>query len=712
MNTRFNVQEGSPYPRGATLTEKGTNFALFSANADKVEVCLFDEKGEKEISRIKMVGYTDQIFHVFIEDVAEGALYGYRVYGPYDPLRGHRFNHHKLLQDPYARRTFGDFVWCKEVYAYDINSPQKDLSFDTHDNSPFVPKSVVTDKPQLCVPSVFEKNKPHVPWHKTILYETHVRGFTQLNFAVPTEDRGTYAGLANSTVLEYIKNLGVTAIELLPVHGFIDEEFLIERNLQNYWGYNSIHFFAPHNAYSRSGSPEEFRAMVDAAHAHGLEVILDVVYNHTAEGNHLGPTISFRGIDNASYYMLEAQDKRFYANDTGCGNTLNLKNARVLQLVLDSLRYWATDMGVDGFRFDLATVLGRENYGFDSGSGFFDAIRQDPMLARCKLIAEPWDIGPGGYQLGNYPSGWSEWNDRYRDTCRRFWVGERGMLPEFARRIHGSSDIFEHGGRSPSASINFITSHDGFTLTDLVSYNNRHNLVNTEENRDGHNANYSSNYGEEGDTDNPGIIALRQRQRRNLLATLFLSQGTPMLLAGDELGRTQRGNNNAYCQNNEISWLDWDKLTDDDKALQEFVKYLIYLRQHYYLFTSKKYIHRPDKVSGDAEFYCQVRWISASGNEMKDMQWMERELQVVGWVLERKWLVNDEEKPDECLLLLFNASEQVVDFSFPQVDKLLSWDILLNTNEPSGKLSQVIQKTSSQSTDLMSHSIQLLEGHF
>ena len=712
MSTRFNVQEGLPYPRGATLTDKGANFALFSANADKVEVCIFDEKGEKEVSRVKMVGYTDQIWHVFIEGITEGTLYGYRVYGPYDPLRGHRFNHHKLLQDPYARRTFGNFVWSKEVYAYDINSPQKDLSFDTHDNSSFVPKSVVTNNPQLCVPSAFEENKPHVPWHKTILYETHVRGFTQLNFAVPAEDRGTYAGLANPAVLEYIKNLGVTAIELLPVHGFIDEEFLIERDLQNYWGYNSIHFFAPHNAYSRSGSPEEFRAMVDAAHAHGLEVILDVVYNHTAEGNHLGPTISFRGIDNASYYMLEAQDKRFYANDTGCGNTLNLKNARVLQLVLDSLRYWATDMGVDGFRFDLATVLGRENYGFDSGSGFFDAIRQDPMLARCKLIAEPWDIGPGGYQLGNYPSGWSEWNDRYRDTCRRFWVGERGMLPEFARRIHGSSDIFEHGGRSPSASINFITSHDGFTLTDLVSYNNRHNLVNTEENRDGHNANYSSNYGEEGDTENPEIIAVRQRQRRNLLATLFLSQGTPMLLAGDELGRTQRGNNNAYCQNNEISWLNWNGLTADDKALQEFVKYLIYLRQHYHLFTSKKYIHRPDKVSGDAEFYCQVRWISASGNEMKDMQWMERELQVVGWVLERKWLASDEKKPDEFLLLLFNASEEMINFVLPQVNNLLSWNILLNTHEPDGKPSQSILPSSEQSTALMSRSLQLLEGNF
>lgn len=712
MKTRFHVQEGLPYPRGATVTAKGTNFALFSANADKVEVCLFDKKGEKEISRINMVGYTDQIWHVFIEGVTEGALYGYRVYGPYDPLRGHRFNHHKLLQDPYTRRTFGDFVWCKEVYAYDIHSPQKDLSFDTHDNSPFVPKSVVIDKPQLCVPMAFEEHKPHVPWHKTILYETHVRGFTQLNFAVPTADRGTYAGLANPAVLEYIKNLGVTSIELLPVHGFIDEEFLTERNLQNYWGYNSIHFFAPHNAYSRSGSPEEFRAMVDAAHAYGLEIILDVVYNHTAEGNHLGPTISFRGIDNASYYMLEAQDKRFYANDTGCGNTLNLKNARVLQLVLDSLRYWATDMGVDGFRFDLATVMGRENYGFDSGSGFFDAIRQDPMLARCKLIAEPWDIGPGGYQLGNYPSGWSEWNDRYRDTCRRFWVGERGMLPEFARRIHGSSDIFEHGGRSPSASVNFITSHDGFTLTDLVSYDNRHNLINTEENRDGHNANYSSNYGEEGDTDNPAILAVRQRQRRNFLTTLFLSQGTPMLLAGDELGRTQRGNNNAYCQNNEISWLDWDGLTDDDKTLQEFVKYLIYLRKNYYSFTSKKYIHRPDKVSSDAEFYCQVRWISSSGNEMKDMQWMERELQVVGWILERKWLMKDDKNPDECLLLLFNASEKIVNFVLPKVNKLLSWNRLLNTDEADGKPLQTSLLTSNLPIALTSRSVQLLEGGF
>jgi len=496
----YTVTEGSPYPIGATPYENGVNFALFSAHAEKVELCLFDERGFNEIVRIQMTGFTDQIWHCFVENISEGQLYGYRVYGPYDPENGHRFNPHKLLLDPYAKKISGQFRWAPVLYGYDLDGAQQDLSIDTRDNSKVIPKGVVIGSTSLEDFSLNSHYKPLIPWRETIIYEMHVRGFTQLNLAVPIQDRGTFKGLAHPSAVDYIKSLGVTSIELLPVHGFVDEHFLVTQGMSNYWGYNSLHYFMPHTSYMTNNSPHEFRHMVDVYHDAGLEVILDVVYNHTAEGNHLGPTLSFRGIDNMSYYCLHAHDQRYYVNDTGCGNTLNVKHPRVLQMVMDSLRYWAADMGVDGFRFDLATVLGRESFGFDPGSGFFDAIRQDPILARCKLIAEPWDIGPGGYQVGNYPNGWSEWNDRYRDTVRRFWRGDDGIMPEFARRIHGSSDLFERNGRGPSSSINFITSHDGFTLHDMVTYKHRHNLANREQNRDGHSANYSDNYGEEGET--------------------------------------------------------------------------------------------------------------------------------------------------------------------------------------------------------------------
>ena len=451
----YTVRDGYAHTLGATCESDGVNFALFSAHASRVELCLFDEIGRVELARIEMPTCTDQVWHVFVEGIGSGTLYGYRVYGSYDPQRGHRFNPAKLLLDPYARHIDGEFRWGPSVYGYDVDSHVQDLDISTHDNIAEVPKSVVVSDEEMVLGDLPEPhtNKPYIPRNQTIIYETHVKGFTQLNLSVPAGDRGTYAGFGHPDVLSYIRDLGITSVELLPVHGFINEAFLENQDLSNYWGYNSLHFFAPHCGYSTSGHPKEFKRMVSAIHEAGLEVILDVVYNHTAEGNHLGPTLSFRGIDNASYYNLHNQDQRLYVNDTGCGNTLNLKHPRVLQMVMDSLRYWAHDMGVDGFSFDLAKVLGRESYGYDQVSGFFDALRQDPVLSKVKLIAEPWDIGPGGYQLGNYPSGWSEWNDRYRDTCRRFWKGDPGVLPEFARRIHGSSDLFEHSGREPSSSI-------------------------------------------------------------------------------------------------------------------------------------------------------------------------------------------------------------------------------------------------------------------
>lgn len=688
---KHNIQEGRPYPLGATCEQGGVNFALFSANAVKVELCLFDEIGRVEVARIPMQGYTDQVWHVFVEGIGSGKLYGYRVYGPYDPQRGHRFNPHKLLIDPYARHIDGVYRWTPTVFGYDPENPLGDLTMDTRDNASEIPKSVVVSAEEMELKDLPapHTNKPYLHRNELVIYETHVKGFTQLNLNVPSHDRGTYAGMAHPEVLSYIKGLGITAIELLPIHGFIDEHFLVNHNLSNYWGYNTLHFFAPHLDYCGSGHPVEFKRMVSAIHEAGLEVILDVVYNHTAEGNNLGPTLSFRGIDNVSYYSLQSHDPRYYANDTGCGNTLNVRHPRVLQMVLDSLRYWATEMGVDGFRFDLATVLGRESYGFDPGAGFFDAIRQDPALARVKLIAEPWDIGPGGYQLGNYPNGWCEWNDRYRDTCRRFWKGDPGVLPEFARRIHGSSDFFEHSGRAPAASINFISSHDGFTLHDLVSYKDKHNDANKEQNRDGHHTNFSENYGAEGDAKDLKIRALRERQKRNMLATLVLSQGTPMILAGDEFGRTQKGNNNAYCQDNEINWLDWQKIGEQDQLLLAFVRRIVEIRRTYPLLTAKRYIHRPDEP--DCDIKSVVRWVSCSGEEMHDFQWADQNTKTVGWILEQYPVENPAGSGcKDRILILFNTGDEDTDFCVPigtpDADGVEAqyWYWLLDTYEGNG----------------------------
>ncbi len=553
MNPINAVWPGRPNPRGATWDGEGVNFALFSEHAEKVELCIFDDAGRRELQRIELREQTDLIWHCYLPEARPGMLYGYRVHGPYQPEEGHRFNPNKLLLDPYARHIDGSVRWSDALFGYTVGSKREDLSFDRRDSARGMPKCKVID-PAF---TWGEDRRPRVPWNDMIIYETHVRGFTMRHPEVPPAMRGTYAGLSSAPAIEYLKRLGVTTVELMPVHAFVDDRYLVERGLANYWGYNTIGYFAPEAHYSASGKVAEFKTMVKTLHSAGLEVILDVVYNHTAEGNHLGPTLSFRGLDNACYYRLTPEDRRYYVDYTGCGNTLNMVHPRVLQMIMDSLRYWVTEMHVDGFRFDLASALARELHEVDRLGAFFDILRQDPVLSEVKLIAEPWDLGEGGYQVGNFPVGWSEWNDKYRDTMRAYWKGDGGLIGEFAQRITGSSDLYRRGGRRPHASINFVSAHDGFTLADLVSYNQKHNEANQEDNRDGHDNNLSWNCGVEGPTDDPAVRALRARQQRNLLATLLLSQGVPMLLAGDEIGRSQRGNNNAYCQDNEVSWIDW-----------------------------------------------------------------------------------------------------------------------------------------------------------
>src|SRR5215207_8480380 len=606
------VREGLPYPLGATWDGLGVNFAIFSANATKVELCLFDLEGRNELERVELPEYTDEVWHGYLPDARPGTTYGYRVYGPYEPKAGHRFNPNKLLLDPYARQLIGDLVWNPALFGYTIGSPDADLSFDKRDSARFMPKCRVVE-------SAFtwgRMRRPQTPWERTIFYETHLRGFTMQHPAVPRELRGTFSGLMQHEVIEYIKNLGVTAIELLPIHAFVDDSYLIEKGLQNYWGYNTIGYFAPQPRYLATPFINEVKEMVSHLHDAGIEVILDVVYNHTAEGNELGPTLSFKGIDNASYYRL-APEKRYYINDTGTGNTVNLSHSRVLQMVTDSLRYWAQEVQIDGFRFDLATILGREPHGFEEDGRFLDACRQDPALSQVKLIAEPWDCGPGGYQVGRFSPGWAEWNDRYRDTVRAYWRGNEGQLPELAARLTASADLFNKRGRKPWASVNVITAHDGFTLNDLVSYNAKHNEANGEENRDGHAHNLSSNYGVEGPTDDPAIREVRFRQMRNMLATLLLSRGTPMLLAGDEFARTQRGNNNAYCQDNEISWVDWT-LADANLPQVRFVQSLTALRRRYPILRRNRFL---STVINEAIGVKEVTWINVGGAEMREEDW-------------------------------------------------------------------------------------------
>ena len=660
---RPRVEAGLPYPLGATWDGKGVNFALFSANAERVELCVFDPRGRREISRLVLPEYTDEVWHGYLPEARPGMLYGYRVYGPYEPARGHRFNHHKLLLDPYAKALTGKLRWTDAHYGYRIGAQREDLSFDRRDNASAMPKCVVLEEAFTWA----EDHRPGIAWAETVFYELHVKGFTVQHPAVQPALRGTFAGLASPAVIAYLHDLGVTTVELLPVHAFVDDRRLAEQKLRNYWGYNTIGFFAPEPRYLQS-DPNEFKTMVKHLHEAGIEVVLDVVYNHTAEGNHLGPTLSFKGIDNASYYRL-AEDPRFYDDVSGTGNTLDLRHPRVLQMVTDSLRYWVDEMHVDGFRFDLAPALARENHGFARDAAFFKVLAQDPVLSRVKLIAEPWDVGLGGYQLGNFPPGWSEWNGKYRDTVRRFWRGEGGVLPELASRLAGSSDLFEHQGRRARASVNFITVHDGFTLNDLVSYDHKHNEANHEGNRDGTDDNLSWNCGVEGPTDDPEIVNLRERQKRNFIATLLLSLGVPLLLAGDEQGRTQRGNNNAYCQDNEISWLDWTGANARDLALAEFVKTMLRTRHEHPAFKRDAFFRgAPVDASGRKD----IAWMKPDGLEMAPDDWTH-DRRTIGFFFGARPM----------LFVAMNAAPDDVAFTLPDAAHI-SWSLVLDTGIEGG----------------------------
>ena len=667
------LREGLPYPRGATWQGKGVNFALFSANATRVELCLFDETGERETERIDLPEFTDEIWHGYVADVHPGSIYGYRVHGPYEPCNGHRFNPNKLVLDPYAQGHFGDLEWNPAVFGYHLESGD-DTTFDKRDSAPFMPKCVVVD------PNFDWRGAPArrgIPWDHTIVYELHLRGYTKLHPKVPEPWRGTYKGMTNE-VIEYIKSLGVTSVELLPVHTFINDSLLLDKGLTNYWGYNSIGFFAPDPRYAheREQTLREFKEMVARFHDAGLEVILDVVYNHTAEGNHLGPTLSFKGIDNASYYRLLPDQPRYYINDTGTGNTLNLSHMRVIELVADSLRYWAGETHVDGFRFDLGTILARERNGFDTESGFLKACCQDPELRTVKLIAEPWDCGPGGYQVGGFPPGWAEWDDKFRDATRDFW---RGAAPASALspRLCASGDVFNHRGRRPWASVNFVTAHDGFTLDDLVSYNDKHNEANLEDNKDGHSDNRSWNCGDEGPTEDEEVNALRHRQRRNILASLLLSQGTPMLLSGDEFARTQKGNNNAYCQDNEISWVDWN-ISPERRSLIQFVRKLTELRHQYPILRRSRFLTGVYNEELDVK---DVTWINASGAEMKPEDWIDT-TQCFGMLMDGRAQATGivRRGEDATLLMVLNAYHDLVEFGLPETAGGCHWQLLIDTN--------------------------------
>ncbi|MGO4571842.1 glycogen debranching protein GlgX [Microvirga sp. 2TAF3] len=673
---RSRVREGLPYPLGATWDGLGVNFALFSANASRVELCLFDVDGKREIERIELPEYTDEIWHGYLPDARPGTIYGYRVYGPYEPAEGHRFNPNKLLLDPYARQLAGGLTWNHALFGYTVGSPQADLSFDKRDSAPFMPKCRVVE-PAF---TWGHERRPRTPWERTIIYEMHLRGFTMRHPGVPKALRGTFSGLTHHEIIDYIRNLGVTAIELLPIHAFVDDSHLIDKGLTNYWGYNTISFFAPQPRYLATSSVNEVKEMVSHFHDAGIEVILDVVYNHTAEGNELGPTLSFKGIDNASYYRL-AHDRRYYVNDTGTGNTVNLSHSRVLQMVTDSLRYWAQEIHVDGFRFDLATILGREPHGFEEDGRFLDACRQDPTLSQVKLIAEPWDLGPGGYQVGRFSPGWAEWNDRYRDTVRAYWKGENGKLPELASRLTASADLFNKRGRRPWASVNFVTAHDGFTLNDLVTYNHKHNEANGEGNRDGHEHNLSWNHGVEGPTRDPKIRSLRLRQMRNMLATLLFSQGTPMLLAGDEFARTQKGNNNAYAQDNDISWIDWAGIDEDSAKLLQFTRKLIQLRNTQPVLRRGRFLTGLYNEELDVK---DVTWLTPDGKEMGPEHWEDRNARCMSILLDGRAQPTGIRRrgTDVTMLLILNAYHDVVRCRLPAVVGGHAWMCHIDTNQP------------------------------
>jgi len=669
------VWPGARYPFGATYDGTGTNFALASQAAEGVELCLFDSDGTER--RVELYEVDAFVWHGYLPGIEPGQRYGYRVHGPYEPGRGHRFNPHKLLLDPYAKAVDGDIRWDPALYGYELDDPDR---ISRRDSARFMPKGVVVNP-------YFDWGNdmlPRVPYHHTVIYEAHVKGLTMRHPGIPQELRGTYAAIGHPVMIDYLRKLGITAIELMPVHQYVDDHRLIERGLRNYWGYNTIGFFAPHQAYGAMGrlgqQVQEFRAMVKALHAAGIEVILDVVYNHTAEGNHLGPTLSFRGIDNAEYYRLNDEDPTFYVDYTGCGNSLNMRSPHSLQLIMDSLRYWVQEMHVDGFRFDLAATLAREFYEVDRLASFFEVVQQDPVVSTVKLIAEPWDVGPGGYQVGNFPPLWTEWNGRFRDTARDFWHGAPSTLAEFASRLCGSADLYQDDGRRPVASINFVTCHDGFTLTDLVSYNEKHNWANTEDNRDGENHNRSWNCGVEGPTDDPEILALRARQRRNFLATLLLAQGVPMISHGDELGRTQRGNNNAYCQDSDLTWMDWDNV---DEQMLEFTRRLVAFRTAHRTFRRRGFFTgRPVRRQAGTPLP-DVQWFAFDARPMAEDDWecdfgRSVALFINGEVI-RERSPRGERHTDDSFILCFNASEIMLEFIMPPAEFGEKWQVEIDT---------------------------------
>ncbi len=692
------ILPGKSYPLGATWDGLGVNFAIFSERATKVELCLFDSPlSARESHKIALPEYTNQVWHGYLRDVRPGQIYGYRVHGPYDPENGLRFNHNKVLVDPYAKAIVRTVSWNDSLFGYKIGSTQEDLTYDSRDSAEHALLGAVID------PAFTWGNdsRPSTPWHKTVIYECHVKGTTVLNKEVPPEMRGTYAGMSSEPIIKHLKSLGVTAVELMPIHHRVDNRNLVDNGLVNYWGYNTIGYFAPDIRYSQFKGPtehvHEFKMMVRAFHAAEIEVILDVVYNHTAEGNELGPTLSFRGIDNTAYYRTDAKNPRCYVDYTGCGNTLNMTHPRVLQLLMDSLRYWVEEMHVDGFRFDLASALARELYDVDKLSAFFDVIQQDPVVSQVKLIAEPWDLGEGGYQVGNFPVLWTEWNGKFRDTARRFWRGDSGLAGEMATRCTGSSDLYEHSGRSPHASINFVTCHDGFTLTDLVSYQTKHNEANLENNKDGESHNHSFNCGIEGPSRDPAIIALRLKQRKNLMAALLLSIGVPMISGGDELGRTQRGNNNAYCQDNNVSWHKWD-LSEDDKQFLSFVQRLCTIRQNHVALQRRTFLDGKiiDKISGSKD----VIWLNPKGCELDQKSWKDPDLKAFGILTDGDAIKEIDEEGHQVngltLLTLWNASDEDIVFRLPERHPLASplfdrtednrkyWKLLLETTDTIG----------------------------
>ena len=661
----FAVTAGRPNPLGATWDGEGTNFALYSANATRVELCLFAAQSGREIARVDLPERTNEVWHIYLTGIRPGTLYGYRVHGPYEPEQGHRFNPNKLLIDPYAKALSGRFSWSDALMGYRVGSGREDLSFDRRDSAFAVPKSVVVDPAFTWNGDV----RPGTSWRDTVIYETNVKGATMLRGDVPQTERGRFLGLAAPAMLDHLVKLGITAVELLPVHAFVDERFLVERDLVNFWGYNSIGFFAPDPRYLTGGDIAEFQHMVRRFHSAGIEVLLDVVYNHTAEGNQLGPTLSFRGIDNANYYRLSADEPRYYVDHTGCGNTLNTNHPRVIQLVLDSLRYWVEMMHVDGFRFDLASVLGRTDSGYDPNAPLLTAMRQDPVLSRVKLIAEPWDLGPGGYQLGAFPPGFGEWNDRYRDTIRRFWRGDSGVTPEFAARLLGSAEFFDKRGRRPSSTINHIAAHDGFSLADLVSYSAKKNLANGENNRDGHGENFSANNGVEGETEDPAILARRRRQMRNMIMTVLLSQGTPMLLAGDEVANTQFGNNNAYCQDNETGWIIWPELEGAECDFKRFVGNLLAFRREHAVLRQSRFLHGRSRDDGEPD----IRWLTPEGGEPTDRNWGNADWRCLGLLLRASAEAADYEKSDDSLFIIFNANADDHTFKIPEARAGYLW---------------------------------------